>query len=107
MRDVKLTATYFLTTDHAKSRFDQPILVNKATGQAYLPSDSLAAYESWPLMLATQVVNKMASWRDFSGEERRLVERFLGVQSQPEVPGRRTRDESGSPRSLTLNWLSR
>jgi len=104
---VKLTATYFLTTDHAKSRFGQPVLVNRATGQAFLPSDAFVAYESWQKMSATQVVNKMASWRDFSEEERKLIERFLGIQRQPEVPGSRTRDESDTPRSLTLKWQSR
>lgn len=104
---VKLTATYFLTTDHAKSRFDQPVLVNRATGQAFLPSDAFAAYEFWQIMPADQVVNKMAAWRNFSEEERRLIERFLGVQRQPEAPGRKTRDDSGGPRSLALRWLSR
>lgn len=79
MKDVKLTATYFLTTDHAKSRLNQPVLLNKATGQAYLPNEILAPYESWPKMSATQVVDKMAYWRNFSGEERHLIERFLGV----------------------------
>jgi hypothetical protein len=77
MKDVKLTATYFLTTDHTKSRSNQPVLFNKATGQAYLPNERFVAYESWPVMPATQVVNKMATWRDFSGEERLLIERFL------------------------------
>jgi hypothetical protein len=82
MRDIKLTATYFLTTDHVMSRWDQPVLFNKATGQAYLPNDTFAAYESWPKMTATQIVNRMALWRNFSGEERGLIERFLGIYPQ-------------------------
>lgn len=107
MRDVKLTATYFLTTDHVKSRGDQPVLFNKATGQAYLPNDAFAAYESWPRMPATQIVNKMASWRSFSGEERGLIERFLGIYPQrPESPPR-TRMESRSFNSSPGRWLSR
>ena len=104
---VKLTANYFLTTDHAKSRYDQPVLFNRATGQAFLPSDKFAAYESWLVMPAAQVVQKMASWGEFSEEERRLIERFLGVQRQIEVPGRNTRDESSISRSLTRKRLSR
>jgi len=79
MKDVKLTATYFLTTDHRKSRLDQPVLFNKATGQAYLPNEAFVAYETWPIMPATQVVTKMATWRNFSGEERYFIERFLGI----------------------------
>jgi hypothetical protein len=104
---VKLTATYFLTTDHAKSRSGQPVLVNRATGQAFLPGDALVAYESWPKMPASQVVNKMATWRDFSGEERRLIELFVGIQRQPEAHTRNTREESGTPRSASLKALSR
>jgi hypothetical protein len=104
---VKLTATYFLTTDHAKSRFGQPVLINRTTGQAFLPSDAFIAYESWGKMPAAQVVNKMASWRDFSEEELTLIELFSGIQRQPEVPRPRREDVSGSPRSLTLKRLSR
>ena len=93
MEHVKLTATYFLTTDHAKSRLGQPVLFNKATGQAYLPNDTFAPYESWPLMSATQIVNRMASWRNFSGEERHLIERFLGIHRQEPVSSPKTRVE--------------
>lgn len=104
---MKLTATYFITTDHAKSRFGQPVLVNRATGQTFLPSDSFQAYESWQEMPATQIVNKMASWRDFSVEERKLIQWFLGIQREPEVPGRKTRDASDTSRPLTFKWQSR
>jgi len=84
---VKLTASYYLTTEHAKSRFGQPVLVNQATGQAFLPSDAFAAYESWQIMPATQVVSIMASYRNFAKEERTLIDRFLGIQRQPKVVG--------------------
>jgi hypothetical protein len=104
---VKLTATYFITTDHEKSRFGQPVLVNRATGQAFLPSDSLQAYESWQKMPATQIVNKMASWRDFSVEERKLIERFLGIQREPEGPRPKTGDVSDTPRYFTLKRVTR
>ena len=104
---VKLTANYFLTTDHAKSRSGQPVLVNRATGQAFLPGDALVAYDSWPKMPASQVVSKMASWRDFSGEERRLIELFVGIQRQPGAPTSKMTEESGTPRSVSLRALSR
>lgn len=104
MRDVKLTATYFLTTDHVKSRSNQPVLFNKVTGQAYLPHETLTAYESWPKMPATEVVSKMACWRNFTGEERYFIERFLGVFRQGYVPTRKKmeemkRQDSSSPPS--------
>jgi len=104
---VKLTATYFLTTDHAKSRFDQPVLINGATSQAFLPSDAFAPYESWPVMSAAQVVAKMTSWRDFSGDERRLIERFLEIQHQAEAPTSKMREDPGTRRSVSLKALSR
>ncbi len=107
MRDVKLTATYFLTTDHVKSRWDQPVLYNKATGQAYLPSDTFAAYESWPRMPATQIVNKMASWSSFSGEERGLIERFLGIYPQRPALVPKTRIQSDSFSPPPRKWLYR
>jgi hypothetical protein len=91
---VKLTANYFLTTDHAKSRSGQPVLVNRATGQAFLSSDTLVAYESWQKMTAAQVVGKMASWRDFSVEERRLIELFVGIQRQHGAPTSKMREGS-------------
>ena len=107
MRDVKLTASYFLTTDHAKSRLDQPVLFNKATGQAYLPSDIFAPYESWPMMQASQIVNKMASWRNFSGEERQFIARFIGTYYPG--PGSRSKTimESGTSHSFQSKWPSR
>lgn len=104
---VKLTATYFLTTDHAKSRFGQPVLVNRATGQAFLPSDAFAPYESWQIMQAAQVVNKMTSWRNFSREEHRLIEQFLGIHNLPEAPATETKGESRGSFSPRLKWLSR
>lgn len=104
---VKLTASYFLTTDHPKSRLGQPVLVNRTTGEAFLPSDAFVAYESWQKMPAAQVVAKMTSWRDFSGEERSLIELFVGIQRQPEAPTSKVREESGTPRSVSLRALSR
>lgn len=107
MRQVKLTATYFLTTDHAKSRMDQPVLFNKATGQAYLPNDALVPYESWPKMPASLVVNRMASWRNFSGEERRFIEQFLGLSRQaPLSPAKANMDSRYSP-PASAKWASR
>jgi hypothetical protein len=86
MMQVKLTAIYFLTTDHPKSRFGQPVLVNRATGQAFLPGDAFAPYESWQIMKADQVVRKMATWGNFSRAEQGLIEQFLGVHHPPESP---------------------
>jgi hypothetical protein len=104
---VKLTATYFLTTDHPKGKYDQPVLINRATGQAFLPYETFAAYESWPVMSATHVVSKMASWRDFSVEERGLIEQFLGIEHQDQLPGSKVRERSGTSRSVSSRGLSR
>lgn len=107
MRDVKLTATYFLTTDHVKSRWDQPVLFNKATGQAYLPDDTFSAYESWPKMPATQIVNRMALWGNFSGEERGLIEQFLGIYPQRPASVPKTGKEYRPLNSPPVRLLSR
>ena len=107
MKPVKLTANYFLTTDHVKSRLGQPVLLSKATGQAYLPNDTFSAYESWPKMAASQIVNKMATWRNFSGEERGLIERFLGIYPPRGASVPITKMESMSLNSLPGKWLPR
>jgi hypothetical protein len=107
MSHVKLTATYFLTTDHAKSRRDQPVLFNKATGQAYLPNDALMPYESWPMMPASLVVNKMASWRNFSGEERRFIEQFLGLTRQGPSSSANSKIDSRYAPPSPAKWASR
>jgi hypothetical protein len=95
-----------LTKDHLKSRFGQPVLVSRATGQAYLPDDTFAPYKTWPRMPATQIVNKMAFWGNFSGEERELIERFLVSYPQMVASPPKTRMESNSLNSLPGRWLS-
>jgi hypothetical protein len=103
---VKLTATYFLTTDHPEGKYDQPVLINRATGQAFMPYDAFVAYESWPVMSATQVVSKMSRWRDFSAEERRLIEQFLGIEHQDELPISKVRKGSDTSHSVSSRMLS-
>jgi hypothetical protein len=104
---VKLTANYFLTTDHAKSRFGQPVLVDRATGQAFLPSDAFAPYEFWQTMKADQIVKRMASWGTFSKAEQGLINQFLGFDNPPESPASKERNEPRDHQPVTLKWQSR
>jgi hypothetical protein len=104
---VKLTATYFLTTDHAKSRFGQPVLVNRSTGQAFLPSDAFAPYESWQIMKADQVVKKMASWGTFSKAEQGVIDQYLGFHNPPEGSVTKEGEASRDTRPLRLKWQSK
>jgi hypothetical protein len=57
-------------------------------------------------MPATQIVNKMAFWRNFSGEEQGIIERFLGNYPQMVASPPKTKMESNSRNSLPGRWLS-
>ena len=71
--------TWELTTEHAASSYGQPVLVNRATGEAYGPGDILKPYPSWGLMLATEAVKRMAATVKLTEEENALAEKFAGL----------------------------
>ena len=80
IREVVLTPSYVLTTEHATSKSGQPVLVHRVTGEAFGPGDILEALPSWgwaytPAWLA---VERMAANRseEFTSEERRFVDSF-------------------------------
>lgn len=43
---VNLSGSWELSTDHAASSYGQPVLVNRATGEAFGPGDILKPYPS-------------------------------------------------------------
>jgi hypothetical protein len=75
---VKLTPSFVLTTEHKKSVFGLPVLVNLRTGEAYMPSEVLEAYPSWGKMQARDVLRVMVKGKTFTDKERLFMERFTG-----------------------------
>ena len=75
---VRLTPGYVLTTDHKRSFFGLPVLVNMRTSEAYMPSEVLEAYPRWGKMQARDVVKMMAKGKTFTDKERHYIERFTG-----------------------------
>ncbi len=75
---VQLTPGYVLTTEHKRSVFGLPVLVNLRTGQAYMPTEVLVAYASLGSMQARDVVRMMVKGKKFSDKEKHFIERFTG-----------------------------
>lgn len=52
--------TWELSTEHAACSYAQPVLVNRATGEAYGAADIVKPYPSWGFMPAAAAVQRMA-----------------------------------------------
>lgn len=68
--------TWELSTEHAACSYGQPVLVNRATGDAYGAGDIVQAYPSYGFMPAAAAVRRMAATATLTHEETELVERF-------------------------------
>lgn len=73
---VTLTPSYELTTENASSSYGQPVLVKRATGEAFGPGDILEPFPSWGLMPAARAVARMAKTASLDDEEQALVAKF-------------------------------
>ena len=71
--------TWELTTEHATCSYGQPVLVNRATGEAYGAGNILNPYPSWGFIPAAGAVQRMAAAATLTEEERALVERYAGL----------------------------
>ena len=76
---VNLKPSWELSTEHAACSYGQPVLVNRATGEAFGPGDILKAYPSWGYMPAAATVERMAKTAKLDDEGRELVGRFCGL----------------------------
>ena len=76
---VELTPSYILTTNHAASSYNQPVLVDRGTDEAYGPADFFEPYVSWGLKPAALHVARVYKWkqRQLSKDECTFVECFL------------------------------
>ncbi len=76
---VILSPSYELSTEHAASRYGQPVLVHRSTGEAYGPGDILKAYANYDWMPASRVVQRLAKAVHLTAEGQALVDRFVGL----------------------------
>lgn len=74
-----LSPSWELSTDHAASSYGQPVLVHRATGEAYGPGDIVAPYPSYGPMVAADAVRRMAKTAHLDADGRALVERFTAL----------------------------
>lgn len=70
-----LSPGWALTTDHAQSSYGQPVLVNRATCEAYGSGDLVCLYPNWHWQLATDAVRRLARGSGKLADP--LVERFV------------------------------
>jgi hypothetical protein len=73
---VTLTPSFELTTEHAASSYEQPVLVDRGTGLAYGPADIIVPYPSWGHMLARDAVGRMVATKKLGRKEQAMVDSF-------------------------------
>jgi len=78
----QLSPSWIITTEHAKSHDGYGVLVNRQTGEAFGPDDTLQAYASLGPQTAAKVVERLARGARLGEKERELVARFLSHKPQ-------------------------
>ena len=74
-----LSPSWDLSTDHATSSYNQPVLVNRSTGEAFGQADIVQVYPSHGFVPAAQAVERMAKTASLDDEgDRAMVDLFLG-----------------------------
>jgi hypothetical protein len=73
---VTLSPSFELTNEHAASSYGQPVLVRRATGEAFGPTDILKPYPSWGFMLARDAVKRMVATKKPTKAEQAMVDSF-------------------------------
>ena len=76
---INLSGSWDLSTDHAASSYGQPVLVNRATGEAFGPGDILKPYPSWGFMVGAEAVRRLAKTAKLDAEGRNLVAKFADL----------------------------
>ncbi len=74
-----LAPSWELSTEHAASSYGQPVLVHRATGDAYGPGDIVKPYPSYGYVPALDAVARLAKTARLGKNGRALVARFLAV----------------------------
>ena len=73
-----LSPTWEISTDHAGSSYDQPVLVNRGTGEAYGPGDIVMLDPSHGFTQAAKAVRQLARMATLDAEGAALVARLVG-----------------------------
>ncbi len=76
---VPLSPSFELSTEHAASRYGQPVLVHRTSGEAYGPADLLRAYPSYGYLPAAHVVARLAGARAPNAKAMELVALFVAT----------------------------
>ena len=76
---VTLSGTWALSTDHAASSYEQPVLVNRPSGDAYGPGDIVQLYPSYGFLPAADGVRRLAKTAKLSADGRLMVATFARV----------------------------
>lgn len=71
-----LAPSYVLSTDHPAASPGKPMLVNRATGEAYGPGDALQPYPSWGFMSASAAALRMAKTAKLDALGREMLNAF-------------------------------
>jgi hypothetical protein len=75
----RLGPSWELTTESAASSYGQPVLVNRATGEAFGPGDVVRFGPSLGFVLAADIVRRLARTERLGKPEAALVARFVGL----------------------------
>jgi hypothetical protein len=78
----RLSPSWLITTEHAQCHDDLGVLVNRQTGKAYGPGDSLSEYASFGPQPATKVAERLAKGARLDEKEREFVARFISHKPQ-------------------------
>jgi len=74
---VNLSPTWRLSTDNAAPNSGRLVLVNRTTGEAFGPGDTVKPYPSYGFMSAREAVRRLARTQSLDEEELALVGRFI------------------------------
>ena len=74
---VNLSPTWRLSTDNAAPSSGRLVLVNRTTGEAFGPGDTVKPYPSYGFMPASDAVRRLAKMKQLDEEELALVGRFI------------------------------
>jgi hypothetical protein len=78
----QLSPSWLITTEHAQSHDGLGVLVNRQTGKAYGPDDTLSDYASFGPQPAARVVERLAKGARLDEKQREFVTRFLSHKPQ-------------------------
>ena len=75
---VILASSWALSNEYPASRYGQPALVYRSTGEAFGPGDLVQAYPMDRYTEAAKVVARLAKTASLDAESQALVTRFVG-----------------------------